>query len=241
MARAPDVKYAEAKALYDKGLKLVEIANQLSIPDGTVRRWKSTHKWDTERSDKKNERSHKRGAPKGNKYAKGNKGGAAPKKNKNAETHGLFTKWLPEETQKIMGELTSISPLDLLWNNIILQIAAIIRAQNIMHVTEKEEMIKEIKKEQAYTDNGGNDVISTDYVFQFAWDRQATFMNAQSRAYTTLNSMLKQYDEMLHKNWDLATEEQKARIAALKKQSEDKEPTKDINVKLEGDIEGWGE
>jgi hypothetical protein len=27
-----------------------------------------------------------------------------------------------------------------------------------------------------------------------------------------LRSLIKQYDEMLHKNWDLATAEQKARI-----------------------------
>ena len=31
--------------------------------------------------------------------------------------------------------------------------------------------------------------------------------------------MIKQYDEMLHKNWDLATEEQKTRIEAMKQKS----------------------
>lgn len=43
--------------MYLQGRKLVEIASQLNLPEGTVRRWKCTHKWDNERSDKKSERS----------------------------------------------------------------------------------------------------------------------------------------------------------------------------------------
>ena len=52
MARAPDPRIEKAKAMYLEGLKLVEIASQLNLPEGTVRRWKCTHKWDSERSDK---------------------------------------------------------------------------------------------------------------------------------------------------------------------------------------------
>ena len=57
MARAPDPRIEQAKAMYLEGQKLVEIASQLNLPEGTVRRWKSTHKWDSERSDKNSERS----------------------------------------------------------------------------------------------------------------------------------------------------------------------------------------
>lgn len=57
MARAPDSRITQAKAMYLQGTKLVEIASQLNLPEGTVRRWKSTYKWDGERSDKNNERS----------------------------------------------------------------------------------------------------------------------------------------------------------------------------------------
>ena len=60
MARAPDPRIEQAKAMYLQGAKLVEIASQLNLPEGTVRRWKSTHKWDSERSDKNSERSKKR-------------------------------------------------------------------------------------------------------------------------------------------------------------------------------------
>lgn len=46
MARAPDQRVEQAKALYDKGLKLIDIANQLGIPEGTVRSWKNRYNWD---------------------------------------------------------------------------------------------------------------------------------------------------------------------------------------------------
>lgn len=57
MARAPNEKVQEAQVLYKSGIPLVEIAEKLGVPAGTVRRWKSTYKWDSERSDKC-ERSH---------------------------------------------------------------------------------------------------------------------------------------------------------------------------------------
>lgn len=60
MARAPDKRIEQAKAMYLKGMKLVEIASQLNLPEGTVRRWKSTHGWDNERSDKNSERSERK-------------------------------------------------------------------------------------------------------------------------------------------------------------------------------------
>lgn len=46
MARAPDQRVEQAKTLYDKGRKLIDIANQLGIPEGTVRSWKNRYNWD---------------------------------------------------------------------------------------------------------------------------------------------------------------------------------------------------
>lgn len=60
MARAPNEKAIKAFELYKQGMKLVEIASQLNVPAGTVRRWKSTYKWDGERSERKGERSDKK-------------------------------------------------------------------------------------------------------------------------------------------------------------------------------------
>lgn len=53
MARAPDKRIEQAWAMYQNGEKLIEIARQLELPPGTVRRWKSIYEWDSERSDKK--------------------------------------------------------------------------------------------------------------------------------------------------------------------------------------------
>ena len=46
MARAPDKRIEQAKAMCLKGMKLVEIASQLNLPEGTVRSWKNRYKWD---------------------------------------------------------------------------------------------------------------------------------------------------------------------------------------------------
>lgn len=175
------------------------------MPEGTVRRWKSTHKWDSERSVKKTS-VRKRGGQPGNKNATG------PPGNRHAEKHGFFSKWLPEETKEIIGEMSSMNELDILWSNIQLQFAAIIRAQNLMHV--KDQSDKTVEKVE---EKDGN-VVGERWEIQQAWDKQATFLSAQSRAMKTLESMIKQYDEMLHKNWDIASEEQKERLELLKVQ-----------------------
>ena len=152
----------------------------------------------------------KKGAPLKNKNASGR----TPKKdeNQNARKHGFFVKWLPEEVNQIIGEMPE-DPLDILWANIQMQMAAIVRAQNIMYVIDENDKTVE-KVEQ----KDGN-VIGERWEVQQAWDKQANFMSAQSRAMKTLESMIKQYDELLHKNWELATEEQKARINQLKAQT----------------------
>jgi len=187
MARAPDERYDQAKAMYQSGQKLVEIASQLNLPEGTVRRWKSTHKWDNERSDKKSERSDKKkGGQPGNKNAVGNAGGS-PIGNKRAEKYGFFSKYLPEETREIFNAIDQADPLDLLWHQIQIAYAAIIRAQRIGYAKSKGE-----------------------------WLIQSDFMKSQARAQGELRAMIKQYDEMLHRNWDMATEEQRVRIDVMK-------------------------
>lgn len=60
MARAPDPRIEQAKAMYLAGRRLVDIAGELGIPEGTIRRWKCTHEWDNERSDKNSERSERK-------------------------------------------------------------------------------------------------------------------------------------------------------------------------------------
>src|SRR5690625_6299623 len=69
----------------------------------------------------------------------GGKSTGPPKQNSNARTHGLFAKYLPDETLEIMNSINEIKPLDILWTNIKMQFASIIRAQQIMFVDNKED------------------------------------------------------------------------------------------------------
>ena len=80
MARARSPNSIEAEKMYRSGMKLVKIAKKMGVPEGTVRRWKSTQKWD-DKEKNKSERSEKN---EGNKKANVRKLGP-PKGNKNAE------------------------------------------------------------------------------------------------------------------------------------------------------------
>ena len=112
MARAPDPRIEQAKAMCLKGMKLVEIASKLNLPEGTVRRWKSTHKWDNERSDKKSERSErKKGGQPGNRNAEGH-GGTGPPGNKNAVRTGEFETLFFNTLNREEQQLTSMIGLD---------------------------------------------------------------------------------------------------------------------------------
>lgn len=213
MARAPDKRIEQAKAMYLKGMKLVEIASRLNLPEGTVRRWKSTHRWDNERSDKKSERSDKKkrgGQPR-------NQNATGPPGNKNAEKYGFFSKYLPDETREIFEAIEQADPLDLLWHQIQIAYAAIVRAQRIAYVIDRDD--KTIEKIEKNEGKDGN-VIGEKWEVQQAWDKQENFLKAQARAQGELRAMIKQYDDMLHADWESASEEQKARIEQIKANTE---------------------
>lgn len=208
MPRAKNAKADEALALYREGLKLVEIAARLEVPQGTVRRWKCTQGWDgkkSERSRRKKANARKRGGQPGNHNATG-----APLGNKRAEKYGFFARYLPEETLEIFTAVAEADPLDLLWHNIQIQYTAIIRAQKIAYVRDWQDKTIERVEEK-----DGN-VIGVRWEVQEAWDKQANFMKAQSRAMDALRGLIKQYTEMLRERGETATEEQKLRLELLR-------------------------
>lgn len=232
MPRAPDPRVEEAKELFDQGMKLIDIAKQLSVSEGTVRSWKSRYKWGNATLQKKKRNAAKqRGGQPGNKNAVGH---GAPKKNKNAEKHGFFSKYLPEETISVIRDIDEQDPLDILWGNIQIAYAAIVRAQQIMYVRDQGDLTEE---HIGSFDNGDT------YNYQQAWDKQATFLKAQARAQSELRSLIKQYDELLHRNWDLASEEQRTRIAHMKAQTDkltgNNQEIEDMD-EIEGEIYGDG-
>lgn len=168
----------------NKKKALKDIAKELNVSDSTVRKWKSEDKWDGETKRNAPFQSERYVSMKGNKNAKGNSGGKAPPNNQNAVTHGLFSKWLPSETAEIIEEMQSKSESDMIWDSIVIQYTAIIRAQKIMFVDSSNDLSKEVSVEGQF----GNT-----YDIQFAWDKQANFMNAQSRAMSTLSNLIKQF------------------------------------------------
>ena len=213
MARAPDERVNKAKELFDQGFKLIEIARTLEVSEGTVRSWKSRYKWNCNVANGKRNVAKEKGAQPGNQNAAGH---GAPKQNKNAEKYGFFSKYLPDETREIFSAIEQADPLDLLWHQIQIAYAAIIRAQRIAYVKDQDDKTIEKIEEKS------GKIIGERWEVQQAWDKQENFLKAQARAQG--EAMIKQYDEMLHHDWDAASEEQKARIAAFKAKVEnDKE------------------
>jgi uncharacterized protein YjcR len=186
-----------------------ELAKLLDEKENNIRGWRVEDKW--------KKRLNKIGAPYGNKNAVGNKGGA-PKGNVNSFKYGNYTKRIPFSVKTIMEELNIDDPIERLWRNICLQDARIINMQNTMHVENKEDITKELKKVSS-----GDKMETQEYEIQFAWDKEANLMNTQSKAMNTLAKLIKQYVEMVNTNWDLATEEQKLRIQRLRKQVDNPE------------------
>lgn len=212
MPRARSPKRDEAYQLWiasGRKRKLKDIASELGISETQVRKWKNQDKWNSNVTNqiKGNVTKRKRGGQPGNHNATG------PPGNKNAEKHGFFSKYLPKETVSIIQEMPKDS-LDILWDQIRIAYAAIIRAQQIMYVKDKED--KTVEK----VGEGRGKVMSEKWEVQQAWDKQANFLSAQSRAQKTLEGMITKYEDLLHKNWELATDEQKARIEQIKANTE---------------------
>ena len=208
MPKAKNAKADEALELFRQGFKLVEIAGRLGVPPGTVRRWKSIYGWESERSEKIPS-VRKRGAQPGNKNSKG-----GPPGNKKAEKYGFLSKYLPSETKEIFDAVAEADPLDLLWHQIQIQYAAIIRAQKIAYV--KDQHDKTIEKVE---EKDGN-VIGERWEVQQAWDKQENFLKAQSRAMSTLANMLRHYEQMLRDRGENVTEEQRLRLDKLRAETD---------------------
>lgn len=209
-----EVKATNAELAYQdylNGMKYKEIAEKYGVTINTVKSWKTRYKWSKDGKKSVHTKTGKvciQKAKLGNQNAAGH---GAPEGNKNAEKYGFFSKYLPDETREIFSAIEEADPLDLLWHQIQLAYAAIIRAQKIAYVKDQEDKTKE---KTGSFDNGDT------YMVQQAWDKQNEFLKAQARAQGELRSLIKQYDEMLHKNWDMATEEQRARIENIKSKTE---------------------
>lgn len=196
-----DIKRKKAQADYELGMTYKEIAKKHGISQNTVSKWKKQFNW-------KREPKPKVIKYKETEQVKGKRG--APKRNRNSLKHGYYAKYLPDETKEILEQIDRSNPIDILWASIQIQWVAILRAQRLMYVENKEDVT--ITKVGESTGK----VRSETWQVQQPWDKQAGFLNAQSNALGKLSVLIRQYDELLHKNWELVTEEQRMRIDRLK-------------------------
>jgi uncharacterized protein YjcR len=216
-----------------------DLAEQLKEKIECIYRWKTLDEWDYKIHKKK-------GAPKGNNRAVGNRGGAAPKGNKNARKtekkkskggqkgnlngmkNGLycdFSKRLPEDFIKKWFPIGLKKAYEDSVNMGISKLDKLGHSIDMLWsrilVSQKITQVKsknDMTKELKREKNqfGKNPSIEKEYEIQFAWDKENSSLDTYSKAMERLTNMIDKYEKLLHANWDLATEEQKLRIDKIK-------------------------
>lgn len=222
MPRQRDPRRAQAYEIWKEHKGKItnrDISKQLDVPEKTISAWKSRDKWNDESNvvlqkrersttnRKKNTKSKRSGNPHPeNQFAK---------RNNAAVKHGFFQTIFPddEETHNILDAIQIKSPLDMIWESIVIQYTAIARAQKLMFVQYQYDLTKELKKVKP-----GQFGDEEEYEIQFAWDKHANFLQAQSRAFSTLESFIKRYEAMLPDG--LAMEEQRLKLEKLRAEIE---------------------
>jgi len=145
----------------------------------------------------------------------GGKSTGPPPGSQNATKHGFFARIFPddEETRAIVSEIMEKSPLDILWDQIVIQYTAIARAQKIMFVKDQDDLTKVLKR-QKETSSMQSDSWEKEWELQFAWDKQAGFLKAQSTAMKTLEGLIARYEDTIQKG--RVSEEHRLRLEKLK-------------------------
>lgn len=186
---------------YVKGMSYQDIADKYEVSLNTVKSWKTRYGWKRKSKKEREAEKGKRkaGAPKGSINAKGNRGNKnarPPLGNQNNFKHGLFGRYIPKETLELMGIVQeTATPSDMIWIQIQLQYAAIIRAQQIMFVADKDDTTRSVKKTREV-----KGVVEEEIENIFAWDKQATFLNAQSKAMAELRNLIKQFKDLAYED-----------------------------------------
>lgn len=184
---AGNIDKEQVKADYLSGVKQNDIVQKYSIPLNTLKSWIKRYHWNELK--KGAPKKKKKGAPLNNTNAVGNSGGA-PERNTNAVKHGIFQKYLPKESLDIIESMKDKTPLDLIWDAIQIQYAAIIRSQQIMYVRDKDDSTS---TQTGFTEGK---ISGEQWEVQQAWDKQANFLRAQSKGIDSLKNMIKDYLEM---------------------------------------------
>lgn len=164
-----------------------QLAEKHKIKLGTLKSKISREGWNKVATTKKD--ATKKVATK--RYKKSRKGAGNPKPsagftehNSLAKKHGLLSRYIPKETMELMGIADSMDAADIIWAQIQIQFAAIIRAQNVMWVEDANDHSVE---------TSGSSMEAESMKVSFAYEKYASFLSAQSRAMAELRSALKQF------------------------------------------------
>lgn len=174
---------------YDTGnFKLKDLAEKHDIKLGTLKSKISRDGWNKVATKKKDATKKVASKRKPKKSRKGI-GNPNPKnqfteRNSFAVKHGLLSRYIPKETMELMGIADSMDAADIIWAQIQIQFAAIIRAQKVMWVEDTNDHSVETT---------GSSMEAESMKVSFAYEKYASFLSAQSRAMSELRSALKQF------------------------------------------------
>jgi len=146
-------------------MPLNEIARRVGRPAGTVRGWKHRDGWDRL-------------------FDTGPVPAPCP-----APKHGLYG--VPKKVRHIMEDAKGLSEKTLLWEVILYQYAAIVRAQELMYVRDGDDTLFPARGEDGESAGAAYDPHAP-------WDRHESFMRAQSRAVTALSGSLRVYQQLAY-------------------------------------------
>lgn len=135
-------------------------------------------------------------------------------------THGFFRKHFPEDVDDLAAEIMEKNPIDMLWENITIQYTAIIRSQKLMFISNQEDITKELRKNKV-TESG----FEEEWEIQFAWDKHAAFLKAQSRAMSTLSSLIRDFDKLANIDDERRMKLEQMKLGIEKTKAEIKEIT----------------
>lgn len=181
-------------------ITLIDLAEKYGVKEGTLKSRKSREGWKkvaTKKdatANKKMQPSKKDATSNQPKKRSGNPNPTSKfseRNNNPAFKHGFYSKFIPAEAKAIFDAIDSMSTSDMLWDQIKIMYTNIMRAQEIMFVESKDEMIKELKREKLQ--GGKNPSQETEYEFQFAWERQAQALSSQARAMSELRTLINQF------------------------------------------------
>lgn len=233
MARAPDSRAEQAKEMYLSGRKLIEIADTLKVSPGTVRSWKNRYEWDgdsnaTLQKDKRNVAKRRGGQP-GNKNASGH-GGTGPPGNKNAVRTGEFEALFFDVLEADEKELVGMVPLDK--EQLLLQEIQLLTVRERRMLKRIDDLKKAAEDQTEEKAPGMTAVKYRSGTEKDKWTDLTEYTGALGQiqaiedALTRVQARKQKAIDSLHRygfddaRLELETEEQKARIAQIRAQTD---------------------